>query len=93
MEKLTEQKVDKIFTEMHALMGEEVILVADPEQENKLIAHYDINAVVSKFIGLLVYSGLNVPTQVFTPPYNRVHADVEYWKNKFLAEEQKTAEG
>ena len=42
-----------------------------------------MNSMVSKFAALLVYAGHTVPPSVFLPPYNRVHADIEYWKKKF----------
>ena len=38
---------------------------------------------MSKILALMVYSGITVPS-TFAPGYNRVHADVEFWKQFFV---------
>lgn len=42
----------------------------------------DINNVISKLTALMVYVGWSVPSNI-SPPFSRVHADVEYWKKVF----------
>ena len=49
----------------------------------KVDPSFDVNAMISKFLALLVYSNQNVPVGAFMPAYNRVHADIEYWKQKY----------
>ena len=78
MEKSTEDILVKICD----LMEAEVQLVADENNEGKVTPHLDINGAISKLMALLVYCGMNVPVD-FGPSYNRVHADVEYWKKRF----------
>ena len=84
MEKVAEEKIEKILKEMCGLMGVEITLVADAEKNNELIAHYDVNAVISKQLALFVYCGWNV--QPLGPAYNRIHADIDWWKKQFEAE-------
>ena len=45
---------------------------------------FDVNAMISKFVGLLVFAGVDVPS-AFAPSYMRVHADVDFWKRHFEA--------
>lgn len=66
------------------MMGIEVKFTPDPQDQGRVIPAYDVNAILSKMIALFVFSGLSVPSS-FAPPYNRVHADVEWWK-KYMAE-------
>ena len=82
MEKSTEERINQLLSEVSKLFDVEVALIADPQNENKVTYHFDMNAVVSKMIALWVYCGFNVPSS-FAPPYNRVHADIEFWKHKF----------
>ena len=77
----TDEKVNKILTDVSDIFGVEVRFV-QTEDEGKVRPSFNVDAVISKMIALFVYSGLNVPSS-FAPPYNRVHADVEWWKNKF----------
>lgn len=82
MEKLIDP-ADKIFEGISKLLDVEIVFLNTEENQNRLVPAFDVNAVISKFIALCVYRSMNVPS-TFAPPYNRVHADVEYWKNKFL---------
>ena len=85
---VVEEKVESIFKAMSEAMDVPVELIS-AGAENKVKPHFDVNAILSKFTALLVYCGMNVPSS-FTPAYNRVHADVDFWKRKF--EEQKKPE-
>ena len=87
-----EEKINEIFTELSDLMGVEIQFKMDEEDQGRMIPAYNIDAVISKMLALFVFSGLNVSSS-FAPPYNRVHADIEWWKNKFSeAQEVKSEE-
>lgn len=94
MEKLTKEKIEDIMKRVSDMMDVKFELVS--VEDNRLEPMFDVDAIVSKFMALLVYSGLNVPSS-FAPPYNRVHADIEFWKKRFESdkpkEEQAPAEG
>ena len=46
----------------------------------------DINAIISKLVALMVYVGWSVPANI-SPPFNRVNADMEYWKKAFAQDD------
>lgn len=75
------EAINAILILVSNTLDTEVVLVAD--ETNKTVPNFDVNGFVSKLIALFVYAGLNVPTSSLTPPYNKIHADVEYWKKKF----------
>ena len=61
------------------------------DAQNKVSPVFSLDEMLSKLIGLLVYCGASVPIHSF-PPYQRVHADVEFWKKHLIEpapEEQK----
>lgn len=78
-----QEKIDNILNSLSDLMGIEVKFSPNNEDQGKVNPVYDINGILSKMIALFVFSGLNVPT-TFPPPYNRVHADIEWWKKEML---------
>ena len=91
MEKLTEENINsadsgqeiiQIFSVISQMLDVDVKVDAGEEGQRGEPA-FDVNSMVSKFAALLVYAGHTVPPSVFLPPYNRVHADIEYWKKKF----------
>lgn len=75
----TDEKIHEIFKTISKALDVPVELIAEGE-DNKVVPYFDVNAITSKYFALLVYIGANVPAT--PPPYNRVHADVEFWKNK-----------
>lgn len=75
-------EVIQIFAVISQMLDVEVKVSAG-EEGQKVEPAFDVNSIVSKFAALLVFSGHTVPPGAFLPPYNRVHADVEYWKKKF----------
>lgn len=75
-----DKKIHGILTAVSHALDVEIQLVADGP-EGRLMPYFDINAMNSKLAALMVYVGANI--QPVSPPYNRVHADVEYWKRKF----------
>lgn len=77
-----DDQVKEIMTKMSDLMGVEITFVQDTQDQGRVIPAYDVNGIFSKMIALCVYSSLNVPS-TFAPPYNRVHADIEWWKKHF----------
>ena len=89
MAKLTEQQKED---ELHKRLGQiskildiEVTMIASGEDQ-KVVPHYNVDATFSKYLALLIYAGLTVPVG-FAPHYNRVHADIEYWKKKFESDQ------
>lgn len=84
MPETAKEKIDGILTSMSDLMGVKIEFVQDGEDQGKVIPAFDINAILSKMVGLCVFSGLSVPSS-FAPTYNRVNADIEWWK-KTMAE-------
>lgn len=77
----TKEKVDSILKNLSDLMGIPIQFHQTSEDQGIVIPAYDVNAIISKMIALFVFSGLNVPSS-FAPPYNRVHADIEWWKQQ-----------
>ena len=47
--------------------------------DGKLSPRVSVDEIISKFVALLVYGGATIGP-LFLPNYNRVHADVEFWK-------------
>ncbi len=78
----TQKKTDEILTKLSDMFQVPIEFQQIKEDHGRVIPAYDINAIISKMIGLFVYSGLVVPIN-FAPAYNRVHADVEWWKKVF----------
>lgn len=86
----TEKKIEEILNGISKYLETEITLIEDPNNNNRVTPHYDMNGAVSKLIALFVYCGMNVPNS-FAPPYNRVHADVEFWKKYFSNIEDEAA--
>ena len=80
----TQQKIDNILKSLSQLMGSPIEYRLLQEDQGRVLPVYDVNGIISKMVALLVYSGLSVPS-TFGPPYNRVHADIEWWKKFFEA--------
>ena len=83
-----------IFIELCNLLDVEVRFEADPRDGQKVSPVIAVTAMLSKIMAIMVYVGWSVPAHC-VPPYNRVHADVEYWKKKFETkqkEEEKPSE-
>lgn len=76
-----EDKIQEIFSVICDITESQVRLGQLGEGE-KVKPEFDINGTISKLVALTVYCGMNVPTS-FAPSYNRVHADIEYWKQRF----------
>jgi HSP90 family molecular chaperone len=76
------ERIDQILKEISDLMGVPIQFhQAAEEDQGRVIPAYDVNAIISKMIALFVFSSVNVPSS-FAPAYNRVHADVEWWKTQ-----------
>lgn len=76
-----EEQINEIFSIVCDITHSEVRLEPGKEGEQAKPS-FDINGAISKLVALSVYCGLNV-TASFGPSYNRVHADVEFWKQYF----------
>lgn len=85
---VVEERIDSVFMKISEALDVPVEFASHQETQ-KVKPHFDINAMVSKMTALLVYCGLNVPLSSVAPTYNRVHADVEYWKRKFEDQPEK----
>lgn len=81
------QKAEDIFLSVSSALKSDVQFVSPVEGE-KVTPLFDINGIISKLVALMVYSGMVVPSS-FAPAFNRVHADVEFWKKTL---EQQAAE-
>lgn len=75
-----DKKIHGILTAVCHALHVPIELVADGP-EGRLMPYFDINGINSKITALMVYVGANI--QPVSPPYNRVHADVEFWKKIF----------
>lgn len=75
-----DKKIHGILTAVSHALDVPIELIAEGPA-GKLMPYFDINAMNSKLAALMVYVGANI--QPVCPPYNRVHADIEYWKKKF----------
>jgi len=82
MEKLTKETVDDILTKLSDALYVPIQFGQDDQDQNKVVPIFDVNAIFSKLVALCVYTGLNVPS-TFGPAYNRVHADIEFFKKQF----------
>lgn len=85
------QEVEDIFLSVSSALKSDVQFATVSEGE-RVIPLFDINGVISKLVALMVYSGMVVPSS-FAPAFNRVHADIEFWKKTFEqnpSEEQPT---
>lgn len=78
---IPQEKIDQVMTELSNIMGVKIEFAADPEDQGRALPVYNIDAVVSKMLAFFVFTGLTVPSS-FAPPYNRVHADIEWWKSQ-----------
>lgn len=88
--KTVEQTVQDILTQVSDALQVPVNFAASEADANVVRPTYNPDAMVSKLLALLVYSGISVPS-TFAPAYNRVHADIEFWKN-YMVEQAKTLE-
>lgn len=80
----TDQAIHSILRKISDALDVPVdLLPMDGGPEGKVMPYFDINGMKSKLEALMVYVGMNA--QPVSPPYMRVHADVEYWKKKFAA--------
>lgn len=82
MEKQKIQTPEAIFIELSQILDVEIKFEPDPSNDQKVSPVIDVASVLSKFMALMVYVGWSVPVNCM-PPYNRVHADIEYWKKSF----------
>ena len=82
MEKSTEFPTSIMIAVSQALDTE--VKFQEPSEGLEIQPGFDVEGILSKMMALLIYSGLFVPAN-FQPPYNRVHADIEYWKKRFEA--------
>lgn len=76
-----DDRIQEIFSVICDITGSDIKLEAAADG-GKAKPAFDINGAISKIVALSVYCGMNVPAS-FGPAYNRVHADVEYWKKRF----------
>lgn len=79
----SQDEIIQIFSVISQMLDVEIKVGPPVTEGERVEPAFDVNAMVSKFLALLVYSNQNVPVGAFMPPYNRVHADIEYWKQKF----------
>lgn len=79
-----EEEIERIFSGISELLGVEIEMRAN--EGEKLKPHFNLDAIISKFLALMTYCGWNVPSAGILPSYNRVHADVEFWRKKFEVE-------
>lgn len=84
------EQIKTILMKISDELGVEVKFAPDTEDNGKVIPAFDVNAMISKMVALFVFSGLSVPSS-FAPPYNRVHADIEWWKKTFEEASKQTA--
>lgn len=77
-----DEQISSIIVNISKELGVPVAMVPDDSEKGKLLPRCDINCTISRYLALLVYMGLNVPNNI-APPYNRVHADIEYWRKRF----------
>lgn len=89
-EKSPSDQIHDILKVISEQLGVDVVM-ADSEGDNKVMPYYDVNSMLSKLLALMVFIGVVVPSQ--GPPYNRVHADVEWWKNRLKERKEVTPEG
>lgn len=82
MEKLTKDLFDDKLVKVSDALEVDVKFVVSAEDEGKADPQFDPNAIISKLLALFVFAGLTVPSNM-APAYNRVHADIEFWKRKF----------
>lgn len=90
MKDSTEEKINDIFTKISDALDVPIGFAEDKDDQNKVIPVFDVNGFFSKLVALCVYSGFGVPS-TFAPAYNRVHADIEFFKKKFESDSDKEA--
>ena len=76
-----DDKIEEIFLALSEALRTKVEFASGGEGQ-PIKPYFDINALISKIVALMVYSGMTVPSS-FAPAFNRVHADVEFWKKEF----------
>ena len=81
MNEKAKTRIDEILHSISDLLGVPVDYHPLQEDQGRVIPSYNVNAIISKFIALMVFNGLTVPTS-FPPTYNCVHADIEWWKQQ-----------
>lgn len=74
-------KVEEIFLSVSKALKANVEFASEGEGM-PVKPYFDINGIISKLTALMVYSGMTVPSN-YAPAYNRVHADIEFWKKEF----------
>ena len=91
MEKSIEQIISEKLVVISEALEVEVKFSADEKDENRVAPAFNMSAMASKWLALLVYSGINIQTNLLSPAYNCVHADVEFWK-KYMEDKKKESE-
>lgn len=76
-----DEKIDEVLREISELLDVKIEFHPLKEDQGRVVPSYDVNGIISKLVALMIFSGLNVPSS-FAPSYNRVHADIEWWKIK-----------
>lgn len=82
MEKNAHEIIDQKLIALSDIMGVPVQFAPDESEQGKMRPVYDVNGILSKMLALFVYCGMSVAANC-APPYNRVHADIEWWKKEF----------
>jgi len=77
---VNDKQVEDIFLTLSSALKTTVDFASDGEGQ-PVKPYFDINGVISKLTALMIYSGMYVPSY-FAPAYNRVHADIEFWKKE-----------
>lgn len=90
MVKSTDEIVQEKLVSISDALEVKVEFVTNEANANVVHPAFNPDAMISKLLALLVYSGVSVPS-TFAPGYNRVHADVEFWK-AYIAEKTKPEE-
>lgn len=80
MEDRTSEEIRSILTTLSELTGTEVKF--EEGDQGRLQPIFDFNAIISKLFAVMVFCGITMNVSGL-PPYNRVHADVEWWKSRF----------
>lgn len=81
MEDIVRNKIEGKMKAISEVLDVEFLLVKD-ESTQRIEPNFDVNAMLSKFVALMVYCGFSVPSTI-APAYNRVNADIDYWKRHF----------
>lgn len=93
MNEKSKKRIDEILHALSDATGIAIEYRPLEEDQGRVVPIYDVNAILSKIVALMVFSGHPFPA-TFAPSYNRVHADIEWWKQEMAqleAEPEKTA--